>query len=179
MPSKKTAPFILTERIKIDDRNADYTGTIDLGAYVDVADRQGIAITAVDYIVQGTTASDTVVDTMTADGTVFAQLSDLNRGGTLQFADDRALVSSMAMTVDQGNNQMHMATDIYPDVYGAADGVRLVVNDQLYLTARCSSGGGFNSSTDLHVTVRIHAYVAKLTAKDYMAIAIQSTAADN
>ena len=55
MPTKKTAPFILTERIKIDDRNADYTATIDLGAYVDVADRQGIAITAVDYIVQGTT----------------------------------------------------------------------------------------------------------------------------
>tara|TARA_Y100001972_G_C7519012_1_gene261896 strand:+ start:95 stop:634 length:540 start_codon:yes stop_codon:yes gene_type:complete len=179
MPTKKTAPFILTERIKIDDRNADYTGTIDLGAYVDVADRQGIAITAVDYIVQGTTASTEIQDVLTADATVFAQLSDLNRGGTLQFADDRALVSSMAMTVDQGNNQMHMATDIYPDVYGAADGVRLVVNDQLYLTARTSSGGGFASGEDLHVTVRIHAYVAKLTAKDYMAIAIQSTAADN
>ena len=179
MPSKKTAPFILTERIKIDDRRNDYTATIDLGAYVDVADRQGIAIAAVDYIIQGTTPNDDVTQTLTADGTVFAQLSDLNRGGTLQFADDRALVSSMALSVDQGNNQMTMSTDLYPDVFGAADGVRLVVNDQLYLTARCESGSGFNANTDLHVTVRIHAYVAKLTAKDYMAIAIQSTAADN
>ena len=65
---------------------------------------------------------------------------------------------------------------MYPDVYGARDGVRLVVNDQLYLTSEATNIAG---SSELNVTVRIKAHVASLTAKDWMAIAIQSTAADN
>jgi len=179
MSKKKTSTFYLTERIKVDDRNNDYTATLDLGAYVDVADRQAIAIEAVDFIVQGTLADAEIVETMTGDGTIFMQVSDLNRGGTIQFADDRALVASGQMNVDFDANQFGMQSDLYPDLFGARDGVRIVVNEQLYLTARCQSGHAFNGSTDLNVTVRVKAHVCSLTAKDWMAIAIQSTAADN
>lgn len=179
MSKKKTSTFYLTERLTIDDRNNNYTSTIDLGAYVDVADRQGIAVEAVDFIVQGTTADGEIVETMTGDGTVFMQVSDLNRGGTIQFADDRALIASGQLNVDFDHNAFGMESDLFPDIFGAKDGVRLVVNDQLYLTARCSSGNAFNANTDLNVTVRIKAHVCSITAKDWMAIAIQSTAADN
>ena len=111
-----------------------------------------------------------------ADADVFVQLSDLNRGGTIQFADDRALVASGCLTIDQSNNALSHQTDMYPDMFGARDGVRLVVNDQLYLTAQPTAVA---SSKAVNVTVRVKAHVAGLTAKDWMAIAIQSTAADN
>lgn len=152
------------------------TATIDLGAYVDVADRQAIAIEAVDFIFQGTAADTPLTTAAGADTTVFAQVSDLNRGGTIQFADDRALVASGKLMLDYSNNSVTNSADIFPDIYGARDGVRLVVNDQLYLTAESSAVAGSNA---VNVTVRIKAHVASLTAKDWMAIAIQSTAADN
>ena len=53
MSKKKTSTFYLTERLTISAANTPVTATIDLGAYVDVADRQAIAIEAVDFIVQG------------------------------------------------------------------------------------------------------------------------------
>ena len=53
----------------------------------------------------------------------------------------------------------------------------LVVNDTLYLV------GGVDSANigaqDVAVSVRIRCRVVKLSTKDWMAIAIQSTAADN
>ena len=152
------------------------TGTIDLGAYVDVADRQAIAIEEVDFIFQGTTAAEELTAAVGQDSTVFIQLSDLNRGGTIQFADDRALVASGTMMIDFSNNAVTNASDMYPDIYGARDGVRLVVNDQLYLTGLTTEVG---SGKAVNCTVRIKAHVCSLTAKDWMAIAIQSTAADN
>ena len=175
MSKKKTSTFYLTERISLSTTNAT-TATIDLGAYVDVADRQCIAIEAVDFIFQGTSADEAISVAQGGSGTTFAQVSDLNRGGTLQFADDRALVASGTLT--QVGGTLSNEADIYPDVYGARDGVRLVVNDQLYLTAETSALDTGNNKV-VNVTVRIKAHVASLTAKDWMAIAIQSTAADN
>ena len=176
MSKKKTSTFYLTERLTMPASGTPVTATIDLGAYVDVADRQCIAIESVDFIFQGT-AADTPLTTSTgADATVFAQISDLNRGGTIQFADDRALVASGALNLDYSNNTLSHSSDMFPDIYGARDGVRLVVNDQLYLTAESSAVAGSNA---VNCTVRVKAHVASLTAKDWMAIAIQSTAADN
>tara|TARA_Y100000004_G_C8943114_1_gene425002 strand:- start:1050 stop:1577 length:528 start_codon:yes stop_codon:yes gene_type:complete len=175
MSKKKTSTFYLTERLTVTSGATEVTSTIDLGAYVDVADRQGIAVEAVDFIFQGTTADERIVTALGADGDVFAQVSDLNRGGTIQFADDRALVASGTLTVDS-NNIMSNQTDMYPDLFGAKDGVRIVVNDQLYLTALSTAVA---TSKAVNVTVRIKAHVCTLTAKDWMAIAIQSTAADN
>ena len=175
MSKKKTSTFYLTERLTLTNAATPGTATIDLGAYVDVADRQCIAIESVDFIYQGTTADERIASALGADGDVFAQLFDLNRGGTLQFADDRALIASGVLTVDSANITSRSA-DMFPDIFGARDGVRLVVNDQLYFTAESSAVGG---SKAVNVTIRIKAHVASLTAKDWMAIAIQSTAADN
>lgn len=175
MSKKKTSTFYLTERLTLTAPATPVTATIDLGAYVDVADRQAVAIEEVDFIFQSTTAKGNVTSAITPNNVVHVQVSDLNRGGTIQFADDRALVASGSMYVD-AQDGVHNSSDMYPDVFGARDGVRLVVNDQLYLTAESTQIAG---SAAVNVTVRIKAHVAGLTAKDWMAIAIQSTAADN
>ena len=151
------------------------TATIDLGAYVDVADRQAIAIESVDFMIQGTTAGGELTAALGTPTEVHMQVSDLNRGGTIQFADDRALVASGRLMYASGG-YLSESTDMYPDIFGARDGVRLVVNDQLYLTAAVND---IASNQSVNVTVKIKAHVAGLTAKDWMAIAIQSTAADN
>ena len=53
----------------------------------------------------------------------------------------------------------------------------MVVNDSLYLV---SGPDGANIGTaDVYITARIKCRVAKLSSKDWMAIAIQSTASDN
>ncbi len=176
MSKKKTSTFYLTERITMTASGTPVTATIDLGAYVDVADRQAIAIEEVDFIFQGTAADTPLTTSCGADSTMFVQVSDLNRGGTIQFADDRALVASGHLMLDYSNNAVTKDSDHFPDVFGARDGVRLVVNDQLYLTGEASAVAGSNA---VNCTVRVKAHVASLTAKDWMAIAIQSTAADN
>lgn len=176
MASKKTSMFTLTERVTISAAATDTFATIDLGSYVDVGDRQALQVHSVDYVVQGTTASQTLTSTVGSDSAIDVQLTDLNRGG-LVFADDRALVSSMELLVDYSNNATSKEADLYPDNYGkGADDGRFVVNDQLYITGRASSVAGGEA---VNVTVRVNASIVSLTAKDFMAIAIQSTAADN
>ncbi len=176
MASKKTAPFMLTERITL-ATGADPTAsaTIDLASYIDVADRQGLMIHSVDYIYQGASAGLHVNASVPNNATVLSQVTDLNRGG-LVFANDRALVSSAALHLD-ANGGLSDNADMYPDNYGpsGANEGRIVVNDQLYIS--CGVDG--TTVADTNVTVRVLASVVSLTAKDFMAIAIQSTAADN
>ena len=176
MSKRKTSTFYLTERITMTADDTAVTATIDLGAYVDVADRQAIAIEEVDFIFQGTSAATELTVSCGQDSNIWVQLSDLNRGGTLQFADDRALVASGNLMLDFDQNSVTHASDMYPDVFGAKDGVRLVVNDQLYVTGVATEVATSNA---VNCTVRVKAHVCSLTAKDWMAIAIQSTAADN
>ena len=172
MASKKTAQFTLTERMTLDDTTEKFA-TIDLGSYVDVGDRQGLQIHSVEYIFQGATATASVVPALGPDGHIQVQCLDLNRGG-LVFADDRALISSGVLQTDQTNGVNNTA-DMFPDNYGTGskDG-RYVVNDALYLMAKAS-----NATTAMNVTIRVNASIVTLSAKDFMAIAIQSTAADN
>ena len=178
MATKKTSMFTLTERVTISAAATDTFATIDLGSYVDVGDRQALQIDSVDYITQGTTASESIIVATGSDASVDCQVTDLNRGG-LVFANDRALASSMRLLIDQGNNQATAVTDIYPDNYGkGADDGRFVVNDALYVTAR-SSHLDTGNNKELNITVRVNASIVTLTQKDFMAIAIQSTAADN
>ena len=123
---------------------------------------------------QGAAAGDGVLASMPGASEYLVQVLDLNRGG-LAFANDRALVSSAALT--QGNtNDLHLGTDLYPDNFGkgAMDG-RIVVNDNLYLEAK-STG---TTTANTNITVRVTASIVTLSQKDFMAIAIQSTAADN
>jgi len=175
MATKKTAMFTLTERLTISAGATDTFATIDLGSYCDVGDRQALQVHSVDYVFQGTTANDHVEVAMAADDSTLVQLTDLNRGG-LVFANDRALVSSASLYKSTAG-ELNMEADLFPDNYGkGSDDGRYVVNDQLYVTGRCTQ---INSNTAVNVTIRVNASIVTLGAKDFMAIAIQSTAADN
>lgn len=175
MATKKTQPFVLTERLTASTGGSVVSGTIDLGSYVDVGDRQALMIHSVDYILQGITATTDLTTTFNADTEVITQVQDYNRGGFV-FADDRALVSSMRFIYDNAQNGS-MDADIYPDNFGkgALDG-RIVVNDALYLYLLSSD---VNTANAVNVTVRVTASIVTLSQKDFMAIAIQSTASDN
>ena len=175
MATRKTSMFTLTERLTVTSASTDTFATIDLGSYVDVGDRQALQIHSVDFIYQGTTAAELVPTTLGGSAVVNVQLTDLNRGG-LVFANDRALVASGALTNISGGG-LDSDTDLYPDNFGkGSDDGRYVVNDQLYITANV---GALASSKAMNVTVRVNASIVSLSAKDFMAIAIQSTAADN
>ena len=175
MATKKTSMFTLTERVTISAASTDTFATIDLGSYVDVGDRQALQVHSVDFIFQGTNAGLTPVAAMGGTGAVHVQVTDLNRSG-LVFSDDRALIASAALNYDT-DAFLSQDADMYPDNYGkgSEDG-RFVVNDQLYITGRTSV---LAAAQAVNVTVRVNASIVSLTAKDFMAIAIQSTAADN
>ena len=167
--------FTLTERLTISAASTDTFATIDLGSYVDVGDRQALQIHSVDFVFQGTTPSLSVVAALGGNAAVQCQVTDLNRGG-LVFVDDRAIVASAELQYDS-DGFLDNKTDMYPDNYGkGSDDGRFVVNDQLYITGRSSAIAGGQA---VNVTVRVNASIVSLTAKDFMAIAIQSTAADN
>jgi hypothetical protein len=174
MATKKTSMFTLTERLSISAAATDTFATIDLSSYVDVGDRQALQIHSVDFIFQGATAGGMPTAAMGGTGIVTVQVTDLNRGG-LVFADDRALVASGALSFDT-DAFLTQASDLYPDNYGkGSDDGRYVVNDQLYITGNTS----ILTAGPLNVTVRVNASIVSLTPKNFMAIAIQSTAADN
>ena len=175
MATKKTSMFTLTERLTMSTTNEAFA-TIDLGSYVDVGDRQALQIHSVDFIFQGTAAGTSLNTTFGADASAFVQVTDLNRGG-LVFANGRALVASGNLHFGAGDNIVSNESDIYPDNFGkGSDDGRFVVNDQLYITGKTGIIAG---SQALNVTVRVNASIVTLGAKDFMAIAIQSTAADN
>lgn len=175
MATKKTSMFTLTERLTISAAATAVTATIDTGSYVDVGNRQALQVHSVDYIFQSTAASGNVPGAMGGTGSVHIQVTDLNRGG-LVFADDRALVSSGQLNYDT-DGFFTQTADMFPDNYGkgAEDG-RFVVNDALYLTGLSTA---IASGESVNVTVRVNASIVTLSNKDFMAIAIQSTAADN
>ena len=182
MAKSKTASFWLTDRVSVvsGDVGTAQTGTIDLGSYVDVGYQQAIAIEQVDFIFGS--ASATGVPQLIGDGSggdleLGVQLSDLNPNAALIFADDPQLIASGTIFWDASNNAVSTGSDFYPDNFGKLDEARMVVNDQLYVVLQ--SRGTIASSEFMNVTVRVKARIVKLTTKDWMAIAIQSTAADN
>jgi hypothetical protein len=175
MATKKTSMFTLTERVSITAAGTPTFATIDLGSYVDVGDRQALQVHSVDFIWQGTSASSSPTLAMGGSAYAVCQVTDLNRGDTV-FANDRALVASGAINYDN-DAFFTNDSDLFPDNYGkGSDDGRYVVNDQLYVVAESSAIG---AAQTLNVIVRVNASIVSLTAKDFMAIAIQSTAADN
>jgi len=173
MATKKTSMFTLTERITVSAGATETFATMDIGSYVDVGDRQALQVHSVDFIFQGNTAASDISTDLGPGREAIVQVTDLNRGG-LVFSDDRALVASGRVNCDAQGGLDH-AADLYPDNFGkGSDDGRFVVNDQLYMTALCTA-----LANPVNVTVRVNASIVTLTAKDFMAIAIQSTAADN
>lgn len=182
MATAKTGSFYLTETITIPDASVAGTrvqGVIDLGAYVNVATGQAIAVESVDFVYQATTAFESNPEQLlTSNGALNAQLTDLNPGTVFVRADNQSLIASSALAIDNSNNIASHVTDLYPDNFGptALSEAFMVVNDSLYLVAGPS---GATAANEVYVTARIKCRVAKLSSKDWMAIAIQSTASDN
>ena len=183
MATAKTGSFYLTETITLPAASLSGTriqGSIDLGAYVNVATGQAVAVEDVDFIYQrGSDFDQSVNGFLAGNGAISTQLTDLNPGTGFVRADNQSLIASGALSIDQTNNIGTHTSDLYPDNHGPAalSEAFLVVNDSLYLV-----GGVDNAAvggSDLFVTARIKARVVKLSSKDWMAIAIQSTASDN
>lgn len=183
MAKAKTGSFYLTETVTLPPASAASTrvqGVIDLGAYINVATGQAIAIESVDFIWQhGTGFSQEGTTFLATPGALSSQLSDLNPGTAFNRADDQSLIASGALNIDTVNNITSEMVDIYPDNFGptALAEAFLVVNDSLYLVA--GNNGAVTGASEVFCTARIKARVVKLTTKDWMAIAIQSTASDN
>ena len=183
MAKAKTGSFYLTESVTLaaaavsGSRNM---GTIDLGAYVNVPTGQAVAIDQVDFVAQvGSDYSSDVQSMLDASGTLTMQLTDLNPGTVFVRADDQSLIASGALNIDQPNGVATHTSDIYPDNFGPTNlsEAFMVVNDSLYFTIGNDSAA--IGSQLLSLTARIRCRVVKLSSKDWMAIALQSTAADN
>lgn len=179
----KTSVFYLTENLELPAATVgtDVTDTIDLGAYVDVADRQGVLVHSADFIWQGQNANgdwEEILQALNGDGAGTCQVTDLNRG-SMVFADDRALVASGQITTDFSNHAQYTGSDLFPDNFGptSAQGGRIVINDQMYFRGRWT--GGIDPNKAVRATVRLKVSIINLSQKDFMAIALQSTAADN
>tara|TARA_R100000482_G_C5129279_1_gene150796 strand:+ start:2136 stop:2702 length:567 start_codon:yes stop_codon:yes gene_type:complete len=184
MATAKTGSFYLTETVTLPAASGGGTrtqGTIDLGAYVNVATGQAIAVESVDFIYQhGTSLASQAEGLVASNATIGTQLTDLNPGSAFVRADNQSLIASGALNIDQANNVATHSSDLFPDNFGPAamSEAFMVVNDSLYLVAGVD-GGSIIGGADVLVTARIKARVVKLSNKDWMAIAIQSTASDN
>lgn len=183
MATAKTGSFILTETIELPAGQGSGTrvpGSIDVGAYVNVGSSQAIAIDQVDFVFQvGADFGSDGKSMVVSDGAIGVQLTDLNPGSAFVRADDQSLIASGSLNIDQTNNVVTHVSDIYPDNYGPAalSESFMVVNDTLHLVAGPDLSAVGTAS--VFVTARIRARIVKLSSKDWMAIAIQSTASDN
>lgn len=184
MAKARTGAFYLTEQVVLTAADTPVQGSISLASYIDVAGKQGIAIEQVDFMFQGLTSTGLYtnsVENINATGSLWtttAQVNDVQRGNTIVSAADRALIGSAALVHDTVGGLSH-ESDLYPDNYGpvSSDEARIVVNDQLFFTALCN--GNFSAANDMAVTVRLKCRIVKLSERDFMAIAITSSAADN
>jgi len=183
MAKAMTGSFYLTETVRCTAAAADgsrFQGTIDLGAYVNVPTGQAIAIESVDFIYQNGTSHDGSVDGMLAgNGAITVQLVDLNPGTVFIRADNHSLVASGSLNIDVANCIASHTNDLYPDNFGAAAQSEsfMVVSDSMFLVAG-NDGAAIGSAT-VDVTARIRCRVVKLGSKDWMALAIQSTASES
>jgi len=182
MARAKTSSFWLTERVQLAASTGDggrSQGIIDLASYIDVGDSQAVSIESIDYIYQGNQASPNSFIKAMVDGdcALAVQVTDLNQGTEFTFADDRSLIGSSAMNIDFSSNLATNAADFMPDIYGTEDESRICVNDSLYVVFGID--GADVGAQVAYVTVRLKCKIVKVSQKDWMAIAIQSTASDN
>jgi len=183
MATAKTGSFYLTETVTLPAGTATggrVQGTIDLGAYVNVATGQAVAVETVDVVIQhGGNLNQFGSNLLAGDGAISTQLTDLNPGTVFVRADNQSLIASSALNLDDSANILSHMVDLYPDNHGPASlsEAFMVVNDSLYFVV--GNDGSAVGTGDIFVTARIKCRIAKLGSKDWMAIAIQSTASDN
>jgi hypothetical protein len=181
MATAKTGSFYLTETVTLTTSTDDgdrVQGSLDLGAYVNVATGQAVAIESVDFIYQNSAKAGDVSSFVSAAGALTAQLTDLNPGINFVRADNQSLISSSSLNIDKTNNIGTHVSDLYPDNFGPAamSEAFMVVNDTLYLVGGVD---GADVAETMYITARIKCRIVKLSNKDWVAIAIQSTASDN
>jgi len=168
MAKAKTAPFWIAEA-QVGISTSVESQTIDIGAYVDPADSQGLEILSVDYIWDETTN----LPPSFTDQRATAQLKD-NTNGDLVSPTNLHLISSGHLSVDAGS-YLSTSSDVFPDRLNLGkDGGRVVVNDSLEFCVKGSA-----TANNLRCTVRICARVITLTKKDYMTLALQTVADNN
>lgn len=177
MATSKTASFYLTETVLIPNASASGTrvqGSIDIGGLVNIASSEALAIESIDFIVQvGADYAGPIKQSLAADGSINAQVTDLNPGTLFLRADDNNLIGSMHLDVDFTNNVGTSTQDFYPDNFGKLSESFFAVNDTLYLVGGIDAAA---AADNVYVTARIKARIAKLSKQDWMALAIQSTA---
>jgi hypothetical protein len=181
MTKSMTGSFYLTETVTLPVALASgdrVTATVDLSAYVNVPTGQAIAIESVDFITQiGADFGGPISQVAAADSSLGTMLVDLNPGNAFVRADNHSLVASQRIDIDQSANLSTQSQDLYPDNFGPSSlsEAFLVVNDTLYLVAGID---GSATVDQVSVSARIRCRVVKLSTKDWMAIAIQSTASE-
>jgi len=183
MAKAKTGSFWLTEELILDTLDTAVQGTVSLGSYVDVGDRQAVAVEEVDFIVQvfNTTTNaytNSYQGAATGATTWGLQLSDLNPGTVFIAADDNALIASGALLYDDGNNVASLGPDLFPDAFGTLDEARMVVSDNLFFVA-AFHGSALVANRQYRVCCRIKCKIVTLSLKDFMSIAVQSSASEN
>lgn len=166
MSKAKTKEFVVAREIDVNSA-AGGTQNIDLAAYVDAGDNQGVEILAVDYIWYDK-STYLPMDTAT-NFEAAVQLKD-NTEGALITPESIHLISSAGYS-NSGSNIFVTHSDIFPDTLPGMG--RVVVNDGLEIVADNSQ-----NVTNFACTVRVTMRVVKLTKRDWMQIALQ-TVADN
>jgi len=113
------------------------------------------------------------------NGALSAQLVDLNPGTVFVRADNHSLIASASLNIDKTNNIATHVSDLYPDNFGPANlsEAFMVVSDSMFLV--CGVDGAAVGTASVHCTARIRCRVVRLGSKDWMALAIQSTASES
>ena len=179
MTKSVTGSFYLTETVTLPVALASggrVQATMDLSAYVNVPTGQAIAVESVDFITQvGSDFGGPIQQVAGGDSSLGTQLTDLNPGTAFVRADNHSLIASQRVDIDYSANLSTQSQDLYPDNFGPANlsEAFLVVNDTLYLTAGID---GAATADIVNISARVRCRVVKLSTKDWMAIAIQSTA---
>lgn len=175
MATKKTSPFVLSETVIITATGVTTTGSIDLGSYVDVSSKTGIAVLEADFIYQVVDTNELVAPVELSGATkgwwAGAQVFDQTRDD-LQIADDNSLIaSSQFMSLDYDASQDN---DVFPDSYPAPG--RISISPQMTVVGTCDSSAAFAANHTLYITARLTCVLVRLSEKDWMGIAIQGQA---
>jgi len=188
MARAKTSSFWLTAIVRTQSTSVAVQEVIDLGAYVDVGDSQGIAIEYVDFITQiYDTATNSYRNSFLGSmgpGNQLEldfQLSDLNPGTDLISADNNALIASGALLWDDVTNTVSTGSDFFPDDFsksGKLSEARMVIQDNLYLVAVPLGNFVMDPAHVLQTTVRVKAKIVSLSLTDWMGLSISGRSQD-
>jgi len=116
---------------------------------------------------------------LAGNGAITVQLVDLNPGTLFIRADNHSLIASGSLNIDVANCIASHTNDLYPDNFGPAAQSEsfMVVSDSMFLVA--GNDGAAISTGTVDITARIRCRVIRLGSKDWMALAIQSTASES